>query len=292
LQQSRVDRFQAFVWAVALHVVALLLLVVSLHFNQPQIITPPASRVMNAVAVDQNKVEAEIKRLREQDQKKLEQQKALEEKRRAEEKKIEDLKQEQEKLKQQKEEEQKRLKDVEAQRQKQEEEKAKIEAEKQKALAEKKQLEEEKKQAEEQKRKAEADKKRQAEEKKKAIEEEKRREAEELEKQRQQELNAEEQSQRTGEAISFIQTEIGPHIGKFFNNPAPGQGLKCKILIHITPSGEVVDANLIASSGMDAFDQQSIAAVYKAQPLPLPNDPEILKIMISRGISIDFQPKD
>ena len=74
MQQSRIDRFQAFVWAVALHIAALVLLMISLHFNKPQIIAPPASQIMNAVAVDQDKVEAEIKKLREQDKKKEEQQ--------------------------------------------------------------------------------------------------------------------------------------------------------------------------------------------------------------------------
>lgn len=290
MQQSRVDRFQAFVWAVALHVAALMLLVVSLHFNRPQIITPPAAQVMNAVAVDQSKVEAEIKKLHEQDQKKQEQQKALEEKRKEEEKKIEELKQEKEKLKQQKEEEQTRLKEAEAQKQEQEKEKARIEAEKQKALAEKKQLEEEKKQAEEQKHKAETDKKRQEQEKKKAVEAQKRQEEEELEKQRREELEAEDRQRLNKEAQIYTDSVLGPHIGGFFINPAPGQGLTCKLFIRITPTGEVVEAKVSETSGVEAFDRQALAAVFKAQPLPVPEDPAVLKIMAGPGLIINYQP--
>jgi colicin import membrane protein len=295
LQQPRIDRLQAFVWALALHIAALILLVVSLHFNKPQIIAPPPSQVMNAVAVDQSKVEAEIKKLREQDQKKLEQQKALEEKRKAEEKKIEDLKQEQAKLKQQKEEEQKRLKDVETQRQKQEEEKAKIEADKQKALAEKRQLEEEKKQAEEQKHKAEADKKRKEEEKKKAVETQKRQEEQDLEKQRQEELEAEEKAREAEEQakadkslIDQYVAQIKDKIEKVFNNPATGQDLSCKIFVRLSPAGDVLEAKIVESSGNSAFDQWANTAVLAAQPLPVPEDPRIFDKM--RAFNFIFHP--
>jgi colicin import membrane protein len=295
LQQPRVDRFQAFVWAVALHVAALVLLVVSLHFNKPQIITPPSSQVMNAVAVDQSKVEAEIKKLREQDQKKLEQQKNLEEKRKEEEKKIEELKQEKEKLKQQKEEEQARLKEAEAQKQEQEKEKAKIEAEKQKALDEKKQLEEEKKQAEEQKRKAEADKKRQEQEKKKAVETQKRQEAEDLEKQRQQELEAEEKAQEAEEQAKADRSLIDQYVAQIkdriqgvFINPVPEQDLSCKIFVRLSPAGDVLEAKIVESSGNSAFDQQAQTAVFAAQPLPVPADSRIFDRM--RAFNFIFHP--
>jgi len=295
LQQSRIDRFQAFVWAVALHIAALVLLMISLHFNKPQIIAPPASQIMNAVAVDQDKVEAEIKKLREQDKKKEEQQKALEEKRREEEKKIEELKQEKEKLKQQKEEEQKHLKDVEAQRQKQEEEKTKIEAEKQKALDEKKQLEEEKKQVEEQKRKAEADKKRQEQEKKKAVEAQKRQEAEDLEKQRQQELEAEEKAREAEEQAKADKSLIDQYVVKIkdkiesvFNKSVSEQDLSCKIFVRLSPAGDVLEAKIVESSGNPAFDQQANTAVFAAQPLPVPADPRIFDKM--RAFNFIFHP--
>ena len=46
--------------------------------------------------------------------------------------------------------------------------------------------------------------------------------------------------------------------------------MKCKILVRLIPSGDVVSVRIIQSSGNSAFDRSVEMAVNKASPLPVP----------------------
>ena len=50
------------------------------------------------------------------------------------------------------------------------------------------------------------------------------------------------------------------------------QGLKCTIQVKLLPSGEVMDAVVVGSSGDPVFDRSAENAVRKASPLPVPQD--------------------
>ncbi|MCD6055761.1 MAG: tolA, partial [Gammaproteobacteria bacterium] len=46
----------------------------------------------------------------------------------------------------------------------------------------------------------------------------------------------------------------------------------CLLALSLAPTGQVLDARLVKSSGDDSIDRLAIAAVYKSSPLPVPKD--------------------
>ena len=53
-----------------------------------------------------------------------------------------------------------------------------------------------------------------------------------------------------------------------------------QLLINITPSGEVISVQLSSSSGNLALDRSAQAAVFKASPLPVPENPSLFDALI------------
>ncbi len=66
------------------------------------------------------------------------------------------------------------------------------------------------------------------------------------------------------------------------------KGLKCVVHVRLTPGGEVLSANVVRSSGNTIFDRSVENAVYKAAPLPLPEDPGLFDNF--REIEFVFDP--
>jgi len=54
-------------------------------------------------------------------------------------------------------------------------------------------------------------------------------------------------------------------------------GFTCKIAVRLLPTGEVLEAAVVQSSGNVEFDRSTELAVRKASPLPMPNDPDIAR---------------
>lgn len=50
------------------------------------------------------------------------------------------------------------------------------------------------------------------------------------------------------------------------------KGLEAKLLVRLAPGGMVMDVKVIKSSGNEALDRSAETAVYKASPLPVPED--------------------
>lgn len=50
------------------------------------------------------------------------------------------------------------------------------------------------------------------------------------------------------------------------------KGLETKLLVRLAPGGMVMDIKVIKSSGNEALDRSAETAVYKASPLPVPED--------------------
>lgn len=60
--------------------------------------------------------------------------------------------------------------------------------------------------------------------------------------------------------------------------PASLKGkLHCTIRVKLFPGGDVMDAKVVISSGNAVFDRSAENAVWKAEPLPVPNDPMIFR---------------
>lgn len=311
------DRLRSLRWlsyAVAVHLVALLLLSVSLDWSARTPGAPPPTQIVQAVAVDRSKVEAEVQRLKDREQRQRAQEqarreaaerevRAAQERRRAEEQRLAQLKEEQAALEQRQAAEQKRLKEVEQHRKREEEkrqqqlaaDKKRQEEEKAKALAEQKRQEEKRRKEAEQRRLAEEKAQREAQ--KKAQAEKERREAEER---RQRELKealaAEEKAQAEAEERSRDESEITRYIkliqaqiGSAFTFIDPESGLRCELLVRMAPGGDVLDARVVRSSGSATFDRQAEIAVRKASPLPVPEEPRLFQQM--REIQFVFEPK-
>jgi colicin import membrane protein len=58
--------------------------------------------------------------------------------------------------------------------------------------------------------------------------------------------------------------------------------------VRLIPSGEVIDAQIVRSSGNPAFDRSVEAAVFKASPLPVPPDREVMEQF--RSLRFEFKP--
>ena len=69
--------------------------------------------------------------------------------------------------------------------------------------------------------------------------------------------------------------------------PGVGVGLKCVVRVVQIPGGEVVQAEIVTSSGNVAFDRSVEEAVLRASPLPEPKDPA----WFDRHIAITFDPE-
>lgn len=236
-------------WAIVVHVLAFIAIGVSFKSSDPEISEVKRERVIEAVAIDESKIKEEINKLKKADKRKKREQKKLQDKarkakrdRKKEERKLQALKKkqkEQERLnKKKRAAENKRLSELENKRKEQEEKLTKLEKKRQEkqALLER----------EEKERQAKiAEKKRIAAQKKRAVYEQ-------------------------GEVAKY-KGLIRSQITRNWIFPASYQkGMKCKILVRLIPSGDVVSVRIIQGSGNSAFDNSVEMAVYKASPLPVP----------------------
>jgi len=59
-------------------------------------------------------------------------------------------------------------------------------------------------------------------------------------------------------------------------------------LVTLLPTGEVLQARLVISSGHTAYDENVLRAILKSSPLPKPDSPG----MFERELKLTFRPKD
>jgi colicin import membrane protein len=94
---------------------------------------------------------------------------------------------------------------------------------------------------------------------------------------------------RAGTEIEKYRYLIEQRVSRSWNRPVGvAKGLKCEVHVRLTPSGEVLSANVVRSSGNAVFDRSVENAVYKAAPLPLPGDPTLFDYF--REIRFVFDP--
>lgn len=275
--------------SILLHIIVLSLLIFNLSFSaksKPVLQTTQAVKIVEAVKLDQSKLEEEINRLnkvelqkqqQQEDRVKQLQQKAYEAQRKqeSEKKKLAELQQQKKKLEQEKLTEQKlaekKLAELKAKQKVEEEQVKKIQKETE--MVKKKKLEEEH-------RLAALEKNRKNEELKN--EQDKNRLQEEEEKLLQQQL-AEEQAQLKAQQTKQYQSEIDKYtvlitqaVGQHWILPDNvDKEISCVLLIRVAPGGAVIDVKLLRSSGDPVLDRSAQSAVFKASPLPVPEDPKI-----------------
>ena len=288
-----------FVYALLVHLGLLAVLVFSLDWTST--VKPSTARQhapIQAVAVDARQLDAELQRKKQlEEQKKREEQeklKRIEEQKEAERRKLEEQKRQAE-LKRKQEQEAKRKAEAEKKRQ------AEL-ALKKKAEAEQKRKEEEarRKAEEEARRKVEAEKKRKAEEEaRRKAEAERKRKEEEARRKAEQELQARlaaEQAREAAQRQSAMQRMVDEYVlyiqekvqRSWIRPPSSGTELSCTVEVRLIPSGEVIDAQIVRSSGNSAFDRSVEAAVFKASPLPVPPDPVVMEQF--RSLRFEFKP--
>lgn len=251
-------------------------------FNEKKIESKPAVNIVKATVIDESKIKAEAEKLKNlEKKKKLQKKKRLDDirkKRLAEEKKIADQKKQQDAQK-------KKLA-----QQKADEAAKQAKLKKQKALAKKKKAEAAKK-----KKLAEAKKKKErlAKEKAAKIKAAAKAKAAQEQAEREQALREqaalEEQQMRAQAAVASYTDLIRQKVERNWIQP-PGDiaGLNCIVRVRLIPGGDVIDAQVIKSSGNAFFDRSVERATRKAAPLPLPSDPSMFNYF--RTLEFYFRP--
>jgi len=271
---------RAVIYAILVHVALIALLGVSLNWT-PKITAQPQIQAMNAVVIDDSQL-IEKKRAQQQaEQRKQENERlqALKEQQLLDEPRIEQRQEERSKETKEKEQEKRAVV-----------EQAKIKKQ-QEALREAKlktaQEEQAKKVKQADKQRAELEAKRKAEDKRRI----------EAEEDALQEQLAAEQQRRDSDreklanaALAKFSVLIKQKVQRNWLRPQTArQGMSCTVLVRLTVKGEVLLARVVESSGDTAYDRSVEAAVYKASPLPLPQDVTLFDYF--REINFVFKPE-
>ena len=257
---------RAVLGAILAHIVFIAILVVSFRFSEAPIGdfgNPP--EVIEAVAIDEKDIQAEIDKIKAAEQRKQEEARKAREARLKEQRRKEELKKQKaaaaKKLKEQQAAEKKRLAELER-------------TKKEKLAAEKKRQEAERKRKEEEARLARLEAERKAKEKQAALQAEIARQEAELQKQMEadrQARQAEARRQASLLEINKYRSLIKEQVTRHWNIPATAHDdLLCEVKVRLIPSGDVVDVQIIKSSGDAAFDRSVEKAVYRAAPLDVP----------------------
>lgn len=251
---------------------------------------------IKATVVDEAMIEAEMRRLEEEDQRQ-------EQLAQAEQARIDELRRQREEAEREAREAEERAQE-EIERQAAEAEEARRvaaeEAEKRRAAEEERQRKEEA----ERERLAELERKRKAEEERLAKLEAEREAAEQREREaaearRKAELEAELKAQLAAEErrrnaersgalaqyIALIQQSVERN---WIRPPEAAPGIECELLVRQIPGGEIADVQVGACNASPVVQRSIVNAVYKAAPLPEPADPSLFE----RNLRFVFQPED
>ena len=239
---------RAFAAAVAVHIAVITLLVVSFEWA-PRAPLSEEMQVLQAVAVDERQVQAEMNKIRARE----------EHKQQAEQDRVRKV---EEKVQQ----EQNRLSQLETQRKQEAERRKKAEIERVKA--EQQQIEAQRL-AEESGREA----KKMMEKQRKLEEAEERRKKIAEDAKRAEKQHAQEMEKQNRQYIGLIQARVK---SKWVMPLNWKKGARCEVAVRLIPGGDVVSVSITKSCG-DALSDKSVEnAVRLAAPLPVPSDPQAM----------------
>lgn len=296
------EKPQALVYSVLVHIGLVLALVVSFDWTAKPHVTSSPPRQVEAVVVDESQVQAALSRLKAAEEDRQQKERAriaeverrlqeTERKRRAEERQLAQLREERAQEEHKRKEEQRRLAAIETERKREEAAQQRETEARRKAEADKKRKENEAR------RQAEAEKKRKEDEARRQAEAEKKRKEDEAWRRRETELKAQIEAEERARRDAAAQREIDTYMAlideKVTRNwlrPAQtAKGLSCTVRVRVIPGGEVVGAQIVASSGNAVFDRSAETAVRKSSPLPFPKNPALVERM--REFDFVFRPE-
>lgn len=246
-------RRQAVVLAVIVHAVLLALIVVGIRWQS----RPPApAQVIQAKAVNDAPAKKERERAEQEAKKKRDQQererKATEDKRRA------------------------------AEQAKAAEQKRQDDAKRRAADTDKKRKE--------QQHQADLKRKQDAEERRQAAEQNLKEQLVSEEKERADAKAKAEQAARAQSELTRYEGLIRQKVERNWVRPVGwAKGMECTVRVRLAPTGEVIQATVIRPSGNPPFDRSVENAVYKASPLPLPEDQGLFDHF--RELELRFRPE-
>lgn len=268
---------RAVLGAILAHLLFVVVLVVSIRFSESPLAPPgQPQEIIQAEAVDEKVIQTELDRIKAAEQRKQDEVRKAREAKLQEQRRTEELKKqraaEEKKRKEQKAAEKKRLAELEKKRK--EKEAAEKKRKEQQAAEKKRKEEAERKRKEEEARLAKLEQERKEKERQKALQAEIARQEAELKQQqetarlaREAEARRRAQQSEIAKYTSLIKQEITRH----WNIPATASpDLVCEVKVRLIPNGDVVDVQIIKSSGDPAFDNSVEKAVYRAAPLPVP----------------------
>lgn len=273
------SRARSVVYAVLVHAVVIALLVFSFRWHQaartPRAAAPPPP--VNATVIDDARIKQEVEKIKREEQRKRAEEDARK-------KQLEDEQRAADDAQRRRIAEEQRLADLklaEKKRAQQDAERKRVEAEKKRAAdeAEKKRiaLDAERKRAEQQ---------REAEQQRRSDEEAALKEqlaAEERQRENARAARAMAESERYK---ILIRQKVERN---WVRPPSTGHDLSCIVHVRLQPGGDVAEAHVVRGSGNPVFDRSVENAVYKASPLPLPQDPQLFDYF--RELEFTFNPR-
>ena len=91
--------------------------------------------------------------------------------------------------------------------------------------------------------------------------------------------------------VDEYKRRIAERIKRFIIEPASLQGNpEVEFDVVVLPGGEVLDAKIRKASGQALWDTAVERAIRRAQPLPLPPDPALMREF--RELNLKFRPKE
>ncbi len=265
-------RYVPYLWSLLIHLLLLGLLALSLQstpLHTPQVAANPQPEPIQAAAVDESKVLAEVDRLRSEEQQRRTQEESrqrklqdeaqrMKEARQQEEQRLADLKKQAEERKTREAAEQQRLAALEKQRADEQKRLADVEAKRKIAETKAKQADEQRKKDEAQ---ADLRKKLEAAAKQMAAEDQQRSKA---------------QAQQNLKLVAQYKSDIAMKVRRNWLRPSgTTDDFQCTVLVHQMPTGDVLDVLIEKSCGSPVLDRSVENAVRKSSPLPPPPVPEV-----------------
>ncbi len=271
-QRRPIGRTRAIILAVLVHAVIISLLLLSFRW-QSQRSSAPAQKVIQAHVMDDAAARQAAQKLKQQLAQKLKQQLAQK------------LKQQEQEQEQERQQQLLQQQELARSRQKQTQAKAKQKAallEKQHAAAAAEKLRQAALQKQMQKQAEQR-------EQQQAVASLKRQLAAE-EKQRQQAAAAASAAAKAQSAIDLYKGLIQQKVERNWVRPPDTQkNMECVVRVKLVPGGDVIEAHVVRSSGNPIFDRSVENAVYKASPLPLPDDKTLFDYF--RELEFTFKPE-
>ena len=273
---------KAIVFAVLVHALLIGILVVGVRWqSKPQV---PA-RPIQAQAVNDAETQREIERRKRAERERSEQEAKKQREQQERERKAAEERQraEQAKLAEQKRKDEAKRQAVDAEKKRKEQERqAEAKRQEQQRQAEAKRKEQE--------RQAEVKRKKEAEERRQAAEQSLKEQLVSEERERKAAQARAEQAARAQSELARYEGLIRQKVERNWVRPAGwSKGLECVVRVRLAPTGEVIQATVIRPSGSPPFDRSVENAVYKASPLPLPEDKGLFDHF--RELELRFRPE-